>query len=200
MTDMRRRAPATERNREPIAELLRSVLPDRGVVLEIASGSGEHGVYFAGTFPALLWQPSDPDPDALASIRAWRAEAGLPNLADPVHLDAASEHWPIGSAEAIVCINMVHVSPWAATAGLMAGAQRVLGPGAPLILYGPYRRLGVPTAASNEAFDASLRTRNPDWGLRKLEDVTAEAEGRGLRFERLFEMPANNLTIVFRRS
>ncbi|QAY79564.1 DUF938 domain-containing protein [Sphingosinicella sp. BN140058] len=199
MTDMRRRAPATERNREPIAELLRAVLPDRGTVLEIASGTGEHGVHFARAFPGLLWQPSDPDPDALASIRAWRIEAGLPNLTDPVHLDAASERWPIDSAEAIVCINMVHISPWAATAGLMAGAQRVLSPGAPLVLYGPYRRLGVPTAASNEAFDASLRARNPDWGLRQVEDVTAEAEGRGLRFERLFEMPANNLTIVFRR-
>ena len=199
MDDARRRAPATERNREPIAEVLRDVLPARGTVLEVASGTGEHGVYFAEQFPDLRWQPSDPDPDALASILAWRQDATLPNLLEPVLLDASAAEWPIASADAILCINMVHISPWAATLGLMAGAQQLLGSGAPLVLYGPYRRAEVATAPSNEAFDASLKERDPRWGLRALEDVSAEAEARGLRFERLIDMPANNLTIVFRR-
>ncbi|PSJ38002.1 DUF938 domain-containing protein [Allosphingosinicella deserti] len=199
MDDARRRAPATERNREPIAHVLRDVLPARGTVLEVASGTGEHGVYFADQFPDLRWQPSDPDPDALASILAWRHHASLPNLLEPVLLDASAAEWPIASADAILCINMVHISPWAATVGLMAGAERVLAPGAPLVLYGPYRRSGVATAPSNEAFDASLRARDRQWGLRAFEDVSAEAQARGLRFERLVEMPANNLTIVFRR-
>jgi SAM-dependent methyltransferase len=199
VADLRRRAPATERNREPIIEILRQVLPARGTVLEVASGTGEHAVHFARGFPDLRWQPSDPDDDALASIRAWAAAAGLANLADPVRLNAAADDWPVATADAIVCINMVHISPWAATAGLMRGAARLLAPGAPLILYGPYRRAGVATAPSNEAFDASLRQRDPAWGLRDLGTVTAEAEARGLRFERLYEMPANNLTVVYRR-
>ena len=197
---MKRLAPATERNREPIAAVLRQVLPERGTLLEIAAGTGEHAAYFAGLFPRLLWQPSDPDPEALASIRAWRGEAGLGNLLEPLRLDAAAEPWPVTSADAILCVNMVHISPWAATEGLMRGAERVLAAGAPLVLYGPYRRAGVPTAASNDAFDGSLRARNPDWGLRDLEAVEAEAVRHGLRLERVFEMPANNLTIVFRRS
>ena len=196
---MKRRAPAAERNREPIAAVLREVLPASGTVLEIASGTGEHSAWFAGLFPDLVWQPSDADPEALESIRAWRDEAGLGNLAAPLRLDASAEAWPLRCADAILCVNMVHISPWAATVGLMRGAGRLLGPGAPLILYGPYRRAGVPTAPSNEAFDLSLRSRNPQWGLRELEAVAAEAALNGIGLERVVEMPANNLTVVFRR-
>ena len=180
--------------------MLREMLPKRGTVLEVASGTGQHAAWFAGLFPGLIWQPSDPDPEALESIRAWRAEAALANLREPLLLDAAAETWPVAAADAILCVNMVHISPWAATLGLLRGAARLLQPGAPLLLYGPYRRAGVPTAPSNEAFDASLRSRNPDWGLRTLEAVATEAEANGLGFERLFEMPANNLTLVFRRA
>ncbi|MGA9581557.1 MAG: DUF938 domain-containing protein [Allosphingosinicella sp.] len=195
---MKRSAPATERNREPIAAVLREILPGRGTLLEIASGTGEHAVFFAGLFPALRWLPSDPDPEALASIRARRDEAGLENLLEPVRVDAAAGTWPVATAAAILCVNMVHISPWAATEGLMRGAGRLLPAGAPLVLYGPYRRAGMPTAPSNEAFDSSLRARNPEWGLRDLEAVEAEAAKHGLRLERVVEMPANNLTLVFR--
>ncbi len=197
---MKQHAPAAERNREPIAAVLREMLPARGTVLEVASGTGQHAGWFAGLFPNLTWQPSDPDPAALASIRAWRADTKLPNLREPLLLDAEAETWPVAAADAILCVNMVHISPWAATVGLLRGAARLLPAGAPLILYGPYRRAGTPTAPSNEAFDASLRARNAEWGLRTLEAVTAEAAANGLRFERLFEMPANNLTLVFRRA
>jgi SAM-dependent methyltransferase len=196
---VKQEAPAAQRNREPIAEVLREVLPPRGLALEIASGTGEHAVHFARAFPKLLFQPSDPEPAALRSIAAWRSEAGLFNLLEPVSLDVRARQWPVDSADAILCINMVHISPWSATEGLMRGAGRLLPPGAPLILYGPYRRAGVPTAPSNEAFDESLKARNPEWGLRDLEDVAAEAERNGLAFERLWEMPANNLTVAFRR-
>jgi hypothetical protein len=195
---VRRRAPATERNREPIASVLREVLPELGTLLEIASGTGEHAVYFADLFPRLLWQPTDPDPEALASIRAWRTEAGPANLLEPLRLDAADEPWPVARADAILCVNMVHISPWASTEGLMRGARRTLAAGAPLLLYGPYRRAGVPTAASNEAFDESLKARNFEWGVRDLEAVEAEAAKNDLRLERVVEMPANNLTLVFR--
>jgi SAM-dependent methyltransferase len=196
---MKCHAPAAARNREPIAEVLAEILPRTGTVLEIASGTGEHAAFLAGRFPNLVWQPTDPDPDALESIRAWRSEVGRPNLLEPLPLDAAASAWPSVAAEAILCVNMVHISPWKATEGLMRGAGRWLPPGAPLILYGPYRRSGVPTAPSNEAFDRSLKARNPQWGLRDLEAVKAEAEANGLRFERLYEMPANNLTLVLRR-
>jgi SAM-dependent methyltransferase len=195
----RRSAPAALRNREPIAALLPGILPEAGNVLEIASGTGEHAAFFARQFPSLTWQPTDPDEGAIASIRAWRAESDLPNLCEPLMLDAESPDWPVDRADAILCINMVHISPWAATLGLLTGAGRLLPPGAPLILYGPYRRAGVPTAPSNEGFDRSLRSRDPRWGLRDVESVAAEAVARGLSFERLFEMPANNLTIIFRR-
>lgn len=198
---MRRRAPATERNREPIAAVLREELPANGLVLEIASGTGEHAIHFAGLFPALEWQPSDPDADARASIAAWRDQAAHPNVRPPVEIDAARPaDWPIASADAVLCINMVHISPWAATLGLLDGALRLLPARAPLILYGPYIRDDVPTAPSNLAFDADLRARNPQWGLRRLEDVTAEARTRGLARERLVEMPANNLMLVFRKA
>jgi SAM-dependent methyltransferase len=195
----KKHAPATARNRDPIAAVLQKVLPDEGTVLEVASGTGEHAVYFAGLFPHLHWQPSDPDPESLTAIEAWRADTDVANLREPVFLDAASATWPVDRADAVLCINMVHISPWRATMGLMRGAARLLPPGGPLVLYGPYRRAGVSTARSNEAFDESLKARNPEWGLRQLEDVQAEAERNGLRFEGLWEMPANNLTLVFRR-
>lgn len=200
MADERRVAPHVARNAAPIVELLWEVLPAAGLVLEVASGSGEHALHFARAFPQLRWQPSDPDPAALRSIEAWRAAEGPPNLLAPVVLDAAAGWWPVDSADAVLCINMVHISRWAATLGLLDGASRLLGPGAPLCLYGAYRRAGMPTAPSNEAFDRSLKERNPEWGLRNLEDVAAEAERRSLTLDRVVEMPANNLSVVFRKS
>lgn len=197
---MKRSAPATERNREPILAVLRDILPSVGLVLEVASGTGEHIVHFARHLPALDWQPSDPDPDALTSIEAWSADAGLPNLRPPVILDAAAERWPLDRADAILCINMVHISPWTTTLGLLDGAARLLGPGAPLYLYGPYRRADAATAPSNEAFDASLKSRNPEWGLRSLEDVVREAERRGFILRQVAPMPANNLSVILRRT
>ncbi len=197
MSDGRRSAPAVARNTGPILEVLGSVLPKRGLVLEVASGTGEHALAFARAFPRLEFQPSDPDPDALQSIAAWREEAGLANLLLPVQLDAAAEHWPVAQADAIVCINMVHISPWSATRGLLRGAGRLLPPGGALYLYGPYLQSGVETASSNLAFDADLKHRNPQWGLRHLEDVAKEAEAQGLRLDRVVPMPANNLSVVF---
>jgi len=198
--DGRRSAPHVARNAGPIADVLRDVLPERGLVLEVASGTGEHILHFARAFPKLRWQPSDPEPAALRSIEAWRAEARLPNLLPAVALDARPADWSVAAADAILCINMIHISPWAATVGLMRGAGRLLAPGAPLYLYGPYRRAGVETAPSNEAFDASLRARDPEWGLRDLEDVVAEAQGQDLRLDTVVPMPANNLSVVLRKS
>ncbi len=200
MEDARRSAPHVARNTGPILEVLRETLPSSGLVLEVASGGGEQSLAFARAFPKLLWQPSDPDPLAIASIHAWRDDQGLSNLLPPIELDASASGWPIQTADAIVCINMVHISPWAATEGLMQGAARLLHPGGPLYLYGPYRQRHVPTAPSNEAFDGSLKARNPEWGLRNLEDVASEAEGNGLTLERVVPMPANNLSVVFRRA
>ncbi|MEA3029011.1 MAG: hypothetical protein QOG13_336 [Sphingomonadales bacterium] len=199
MSDHRRSAPHVARNAGPIADVLRGVLPARGLALEIASGSGEHILHFARAFPQLRWQPSDPDPAALRSIEAWREEAGPPNLLPALALDVRADDWPVAAADAILCINMVHISPWAATAGLMRGAGALLAAGAPLYLYGAYRQAGVATAPSNEAFDASLRARDPDWGLRNLEDVVAEAERNGLRLDAVIPMPANNLSVLFRK-
>jgi SAM-dependent methyltransferase len=199
MNDARRSAPHVARTARPIAEVLRRVLPKSGLVLEIASGTGEHAVHFARAFPKLLFQPSDPEPAAIGSIEVWRAEAGLSNLLEPVSLDAGARDWPIASADAILCINMVHISPWAATEGLMRGAARLLPPGRPLVLYGPYRRPDIATAASNEAFDELLKARDPQWGLRDLAEVIAAANARGLAFERVYEMPANNIIVLFRR-
>lgn len=197
--DSRRVAPHVARNAGAIVDVLRGILPDAGLALEVASGSGEHALHFARAFPHISWQPSDPDPVALRSIEAWRSSAGLPNLRAPVELDAAADAWPVSHADAMLCINMVHISPWAAAQGLMRGAGRLLAAGAPLYLYGAYRQQGVPTAPSNEAFDLSLRTRNPEWGLRNLEDVTGEAERNGLALEAVVPMPANNLSVIFRR-
>lgn len=195
---MKQHAPATERNREPIREVLARELPASGVVLEIASGSGEHAVAFARGFPGVTWQPSDPDERALASIEAWRAEAALPNLAAPVKLDVTAP-WPVTRADAIVCINMVHIAPWEAALALFAGAGRLLAPGALLFLYGPYRFGGVFTAPSNQAFDASLRARDPRWGVRDVDDLRAVAEGHGFALGQIVALPANNHALVFRR-
>ncbi len=194
----RRHAPATLRNRDAIVAVLEGVLPERGTVLEIASGSGEHVVHFAAAFPALDWQPSDPDPDALRSIAAWTGEADLANVAPPVTLDASADAWPVAKADAVLCINMVHISPWTATLGLLRGAGRLLPEGGPLYLYGPYLRAGVETAPSNLAFDRSLKARDPAWGLRDLADVEAAAAREGLALESIVEMPANNLSLIFR--
>ncbi len=195
----RRFAPATQRNREAIANVLADVLPVNGLALEIASGTGEHVIHFAARFPDLIWQPSDDDDDGLASIAAWRADADLPNILPPIRLDASAPDWPVDEADAILCINMIHISPWAATIGLMAEAGRLLTAGGLLYLYGPYREAGVATAPSNEAFDRSLKARDPDWGLRHREDVTALAASNGLTFDRRVAMPANNLSLVFRK-
>jgi len=196
--DDRRSSPAAQRNRGPILDILRKALPATGLVLEIASGSGEHAVHFARALPLLDWQPSDPNQDALASIAAWSAAEGLANVRPPIAIDAASGDWPLERADAILCINMVHISPWAATLGLMHEAARLLPARGPLLLYGPYVRSGVETAPSNRAFDADLRARNPEWGLRSLEAVSAEAQGVGLQLDTVHEMPANNLTVIFR--
>lgn len=176
-------------------------LPAYGLVLEIAAGAGEHATYFASALPSLTWQPTDPDEASLASIAAWREAAGLPNLLPPLALDATSPAtWPVERADAVVNINMIHISPWSATVGLMTGAGEVLERGGVLVLYGPYLEDDIPTAASNLAFDESLRSRNPAWGLRRLAKVKAEAAYHGLVLETRIAMPANNLTLVFRRT
>ena len=194
-------SPAAQRNREPIANVLRDVLPDTGKVLEIASGSGEHALYFAQVFPQILWQPSDHDDAAVASIESWAAQSDLPNLLAPVKIDAArTDTWPeFDGVSAILCINMVHISPWSATEGLMRGAAARLGPYEPLILYGPYLRDGVATAPSNLAFDADLKRRNPQWGVRSLGAVESLAAECGFARDRIVEMPSNNLTVIFRK-
>jgi SAM-dependent methyltransferase len=193
-------SPAALRNRDPILGVLRRVLPGRGLVLEVASGSGEHAVHFARALPDLHWQPTDVDPDALASIAARRGEGDAPNLRAPLGLDAAAEAWPVDAADAVVCINLLHIAPWEATEGLLRGAARVLTAGAPLVLYGPYLRRGGGDAPGNVAFDRDLRRRDPRWGVRHLEDVTARAEAHGLGLAEAIEMPARNLTLVLRRA
>ena len=198
--DARLFAPSALRNRDPILAVLREILPSSGTVLEIASGSGEHVIHFAAHLPALIWQPSDPLPEARASIAEWVAAEGLQNIRPPLDIDASAEAWPIERADAILAINMIHISPWAATEGLMRGAGRLLPRGAPLVLYGPYRQGGTPLAASNAEFDADLRDRNPAWGIRDLDDVSRTARQHGLILDRVISMPANNLTVVFRRA
>jgi len=197
--DQRLSSPSALRNRGPISDVLRTVLPETGTVLEIASGSGEHITHFAALFPVLTWQPSDPSAEARGSILQWSEAEGLANVLPPLDLDAAHDTWPIDRADAIIAINMVHISPWQATLGLLKGAGQLLPAGGALFLYGPYRRQGQPFAQSNEAFDASLRARNPAWGIRQLEDVAGAAEQAGLVMTATVEMPANNLSVVFRR-
>lgn len=195
-----RTSPATARNRDPILAVLREVLPTGARVLEVAAGAGEHAAWMAAALPGVAWTPTDPDAAALASIAAWRDAAGLPNLAEPLRLDAADPAtWPAGPFDAVVCINMVHIAPWAAAQGLVAGAARVLEPGGLLYLYGPYLEDGVETTTSNLAFDADLKRRDPAWGLRRREDLEALAAAAGLALRRRVPMPANNLSLVFER-
>ncbi len=193
-------APATQRNREPILAVLRRVLPPRGLVLEIASGTGEHACHFAAALPGVTWQPSDPVYESRESVVAWSVELGVTNLLPPLDLDVRREPWPVEQAAAVVAINMIHIAPWEATLALLRGAAALLAPGAPLFLYGPYRRRGLPTAPSNEDFDRSLQERDPSWGLRELETVAAEAALHGFSLDEVVEMPANNLSVVFRRA
>jgi hypothetical protein len=199
MTDSRLFAPAVARNRDPILDVLRKILPSKGVALEIASGSGEHVAHFAAALPGLSFQPSDPNPEARASIDAWIAETGLPNIRPAVALDASRPPWPLSWADAILCINMVHISPWAATEGLFHHAYEILPPGAALYLYGPFFRQGVATAPSNLEFDAWLRAQNPEWGVRDLAAVAAIARENEFSAPEIIEMPANNLSVIFRR-
>jgi hypothetical protein len=193
---VKRQAPAAARNVAPISDVLAEWLPERGTVLEIASGTGEHALAFARRFSKLDWQPTDPDADALASIAAW-AEEGPPNLKQPVQLDVCAEEWPVDRAEAVLCINMVHIAPWEASLGLLDGSGRLLSSGAPLILYGPWIESDVPTAPSNQAFDRSLRDRDPRWGLRLVEDFAGKALQRGFRLAERRHMPSNNLMLRF---
>ena len=191
-------APAVARNRDPILAVLRRVLPVSGSVLEVASGTGEHAVHFAAALPGLAWQPTDIDADALRSIAAYRRSAQLPNLLPALELDAAAPPWPVARADAVVAINMIHIAPWAAAQGLMAGAARVLAPAGVLYLYGAFKENGRHTAPSNAAFDASLRASDPEWGVRDLAEVAALAATHGLDFAERIAMPANNLSLVFR--
>ena len=194
----RREAPAAARNVDAIGDVLEAWLPASGTILELASGTGEHALAFSRRFPAIAWQPSDPDPDALQSIEAWR-HGGPPNLLPAVRIDVCDDVWPVSSAAAVVSINMVHISPWAASLGLLDGTARLLAPGAPLILYGPWVVEGVATAPSNLAFDASLKARNPSWGLRSLGAFADAAKLRGFDFAELRAMPANNVMLRFDR-
>ena len=199
MADALPHAPATARNRAPILAVLKRVLPPTGTVLEIASGTGEHVAYFAPNFPGLLWQPSDRDPANLPGIASWTAASGAANIRPPLLLDVEQTDWGLEAADAILCINMIHIAPWSAAEALMAGAGRLLPPGGPLYLYGPYKRGGAHTAPSNAAFDADLRRRDPSWGVRDLDDVVRLAATHALALNEVVPMPANNLSVVFRR-
>ncbi len=200
MSDVRRTSPAAQRNASAIAAVLADTLPRTGLVLEIASGSGEHAVAFAERWPELAWQPTDRDPEALASIDAWAAEAGLANMRPALALDVERWPWPISAASAVICINLVHIAPWSACEALMRGAAAVLPQGAPLYMYGAMKIGGRFTADSNVAFDESLRARDPAWGVRDLEAVEAAARVHGLRLVRTEAMPANNSSLVFVRA
>ena len=202
--DARLDFPATHRNRDAILEVLGPLLPPRGTVLEVASGSGQHLVYFAAklaeSHPDLRWIPSDPDPEHRESVRAWASHEPSANVGAPLDLDAASASWPIDHADALYCANMIHIAPWAACEGLIRGAARILGPGAPLVLYGPFMRDGEHTSPSNAAFSERLKGRNPDWGVRDLDKVSSLAAHAGFDPPTVTPMPANNLTVLLRRS
>jgi SAM-dependent methyltransferase len=198
-SDAKRSSPSAARNRGPILDVLKRVLPQKGLVFEVASGTGEHAMYFARHFPGLTWQPSDPDADARASIAAWIAAEPLANIRAPLAFDVTSASWPVERADAVMCINMIHISPWNATEALLRGAARTLPPGGVLYLYGPYKRNGRHTAPSNAAFDEDLRRRNPAWGVRDLTEVEKAASTCALRLAHTVEMPANNLSVVFLR-
>jgi len=191
---------AAERNRGPILGVLSRVLPDTGLILEVASGTGQHVAYFAAATPALTWQPTDRDPESLEFIAATVAAENLGNVNAALRLDVLDSPWPISTADALVCINMIHISPWETTPALFDGARSILENGDVVYLYGPYRRDNRHTAPSNEAFDASLKARDPRWGVRDLEAVTAVAETAGFALEEVVEMPANNLSVIFRKA
>jgi SAM-dependent methyltransferase len=199
-SDRRLYFPHVARNREPILEVLRRVLPRDGLVLEIASGGGEHAAYFASNLPGLRWQPTDANSEMFESTAAHRAAAGVDNLLVPLHLDVTSEQWPVERADAMVCCNMIHIAPWAATEGLIAGAGRTLRRGGLLYLYGPYKIDGRHTAPSNQDFDARLRAQNPLWGVRDLADISSLAKRQGFALSETVPMPANNLSVIFRRA
>jgi SAM-dependent methyltransferase len=192
-------APAAERNREPILQVLRRVLPTRGTVLELASGTGQHAAYFAEHLPSLRWQPTDVSAQALQSIGAWVEEARLSNLLPPLELDVCSEDWPVAGIDAMLCINMIHICAWDTTEALFFGARDLLPPGSPLITYGPYRLHGRHTAPSNAAFDQSLRARDPRWGVRDVDELMGLGRRAGLSLAERVDMPANNMTLVWRR-
>jgi SAM-dependent methyltransferase len=194
-----RSAPAAARNREPILRVLRDTIPRPAQVLEIASGTGEHAVWFSSALPELTWQPTDHDEEALSSIAAWRDMTGPLNLLPPLRLDAAADTWPVTHADAVVAINLVHIAPWSVTQGLIAGAARVLTSGGLLFLYGPFREGGVHTGAGNAAFDADLQARDPSWGIRDLDEISALASQHGFEAPERIAMPANNLSVVFYR-
>ena len=191
---------AAERNKGPILQVLERVLPQQGLVLEIASGTGQHVAYFAAAQTSLTWQPSDANDELFDSIAAHVSDAGVENVLPPIPLDVTLDPWPVSTADALICINMIHISPWETTLRLFDGANRVLSDGDRILLYGPYRRGGRHTADSNAAFDASLRARNPSWGIRDLESVEEVARTAGFRLDDLVEMPANNLCVIFTQS
>jgi SAM-dependent methyltransferase len=201
--DARRHAPSAQRNEAPILDVLAEALPATGRAVEIGSGTGQHIAAFARAFPAIDWLPSDPHADSLASTAAWVTETALDNLAAPLALDVTAPDWQTaldGPRDAIVCINVLHITPWAVAEGLMQGAGRLLSPGGILYLYGPYKRDGQHTAPSNTDFDASLRQRDPTWGIRDIADVTRCAEASGLTLDRTVDMPRDNFSLVFRRA
>ncbi|MBX3641810.1 MAG: DUF938 domain-containing protein [Rubrivivax sp.] len=198
--DARETAPSAERNKQPILEVLARVLPPRGLVLEIGSGTGQHVAHFAKALPQLTFQPSERDIERHASIQAWVDAGGLPNVKPPLAIDVTQHPWPVAAADAVLCINVIHISPWEATLALMAGAGMVLPAGGVLLTYGPYQRGGAHTAPSNAAFDAHLRARNPRWGVRDLEQVADVAGRQGLALEEAVPMPANNFTLLWRKS
>lgn len=198
--DARETAPSAERNKQPILEVLARVLPPRGLVLEIGSGTGQHVAHFARALPALTFQPSEMDVARHASIEAWVAAADLHNVRPPLAIDVTKRPWPVSAADAVVCINVIHIAPWEATLALMAGASAILPAAGVLVTYGPYLRGGAHTSQSNEAFDASLRARNPSWGVRDIDAVAEVARNEGLVLEETVPMPAHNFTLVWRRS
>lgn len=198
--DARQYAPSTLRNREALLEVLRPRLPATGELLEIASGSGEHAVFFAPHFPGLRWSPTDFDQSAVESIADWIKALPAPNLTPPLRLDVTQKTWPFQRADVILCVNMIHIAPWSATEGLMRGAGRIMAPGGLLITYGPYKRGGLHTATSNEAFEEWLKKQNPAFGVRDLEAVAAEAAANGFSAPEVIDMPANNFTLVFRKN
>ena len=192
-------SPSAERNKVPISAVLSQVLPEHGAVLEVGSGTGQHVVQFARAMPKLTWQPSERDADCLRSIRAWVSVEALPNVRPPLYLDVCDLPWPIESAAALVCINMIHIAPWPATEALLCGAGSLLRGGGLVCLYGPFKRAGRHTSRSNQSFDALLRRQDAQWGVRDLDDVSRLADGAGLDLLQTYEMPSNNLTLVLRK-